>query len=125
MPTTRVEVLRAACCIAGLDREICDKERPLLEALAFDAGVGKASLQAMLSRAREDPDFYQEQFFIAREDPEPGVRKMIEVAAATGEITLEQRVILQHFAQKLGMEDKRFNELIDEANNAIQGKAQG
>ncbi|MEX0885711.1 MAG: hypothetical protein WD009_04650 [Phycisphaeraceae bacterium] len=123
MPTSRVDLLRAACCLAGLDREICDQERPLLEALAFDAGVGAASLQAMINRAREDQDFYQEQYLAAREDPEPAVGKMLAVAAADGEITLEQRVILQHFAQKLGMEDRRFAELIEKAERVAQKKA--
>lgn len=112
----KVETLRAACCVAGLDREVSEKERPLLEKLAEQVGVGRASLNAMIERARSDPNFYEEQFRIARADPDTAMKTLLLVAAADHAITLEERVILQHFAQKLGVSDERFTKLLDAAH---------
>lgn len=120
MPRSQVELLRAACCVAGLDREICDKERPLLEALAQEAGVGRASLNAMIERAEADQDFYREMFQILHADPERAMKAMFAVAVADGEITLEQRVILQHFADKLGVPRERSDALLREAEKQVR-----
>ncbi|MFA9477423.1 hypothetical protein ACERK3_03845 [Phycisphaerales bacterium AB-hyl4] len=120
MPRSQVELLRAACCIAGLDREICEKERPLLEALAHEAGVGRASLEAMLSRAKNDPNFYREMFLVLQKDAEAALKLMFDVAAANQEITLEQRVILQHFADQLGVPRERCDELLAAAEKQDQ-----
>ena len=56
-----VEILRAACCIAGLDEHVAASERPVLDELSRRR-VGKASLDAMVGRAKRDTDFYEQQF---------------------------------------------------------------
>ena len=58
----KVEVLRAACCMAGLDGTIGEKELAILQKLATEAGVGGASLKAMMDRAKADPNYYEQQF---------------------------------------------------------------
>ena len=40
----KVELLRAACCVAGIDGEIDEAEFAVLKKLADDVGVGDASL---------------------------------------------------------------------------------
>ena len=115
----RVEILRAACCIAGLDNRVCERERSKLELLADHAGVGTASLDAMIARAESDPDFYQEQFGILKTDPESTITTLFSVACADGQIPPEQRIILRHFGDVLGLDEKRFNRILDVAEKKV------
>ncbi len=112
MPMRRVEVLRAACCVAGIDGNVCDAEHPLLVRLANEAGVGGASLQAMINRASSDPTFFEKQFDIFKTDPEETLKALFQVAIADGRITQAERVLLHHFAEKLGMPEGQFERLL-------------
>jgi len=118
-----VEVLRAACCVAGLDKQITDRERAYLLQIAAHAGVGQVSLNAMIDRAVRDPAFFQEQFRIIRADSEQTMRVLFGVACADHELTMDERIVLHHFAQVLGMDDKRFNELLVAAERNVGKKA--
>ena len=111
MSYSEVEVLRAACCIAALDDEVCQKERAILEKLRQRIGVGEVSFQAMLDRARRDHSFYEEQFKILQVEPDAAIKLLVSLAAADREITLNERVVLQHFAEKLGMTQERFEQI--------------
>ena len=114
-----VEILRAACCVAGLDEQITDSERGMLKRLANHAGVGAVSLEAMIDRAVSDPDFYQEQFEMVRTDPDATMKALFCVAVADRELTTDERVILHHFAAKLGMAPERFDQLLAAARKHI------
>ena len=121
MATREVELLRAACCIAGLDEEICANEMPLLERLAHHAGVGQASLGAMIDRARSDPNFYEEQFTVVRGDADSSIKVLLQVATANNTLTINERVVLSHFAEKLGMETERFEKYLAAAERKVEG----
>ena len=56
-PMQRVDVLRAACCVACSDGAIADQELGLVSRLAKEVGVGQASLTAMIERSMKDPKF--------------------------------------------------------------------
>ncbi len=112
MAMSDVEVLRAACCIAGLDKEITPGERKLIEELAFKAGVGQASLAAMITRAEKDQDFYREQFRYVSADPEYVIQTLFRVAVVDHDLHMNERVILQHFAERLKMTPERFEQLL-------------
>lgn len=114
-----LEILRAACCVAGLDGRVCDREHPLLERLAERAGVGKVSLAAMIELAEHDRHSYEEQFEIVKTDPERTIRVLLGVAAADNVLTVEERVIVAHFATKLGLSEQRFGELLAGAEKSI------
>lgn len=121
-----VTILRAACCVAGLDAEICEKERPMLEKLAEYAGVGKASLQAMIDRARTDPNYYQDQFRLFATDPEATITTLFVVACADGKLASAERIILHHFAEKLGLPEAKFEAILKAAEKKIASEpAQG
>lgn len=111
----QVEVLRAACCVAGLDRNVDEHERAVLERLARKIGVGGSSLTAMIKRAETDQGFFQEQFRFLKADPDFAMNVLFEVAIADGKLDMEQRVVLHHFAQVLGMSDEHFDELLNAA----------
>lgn len=115
-----VEVLRAACCIAGLDKQIDPQELKILQKLANHAGVGKASLEAMMNRARDDETFHQEQFEIIQADPDRTMKAMFIVAIADKVLTKDERVVLYQFSKKLGMSNDRYNQLLAAAEKHIK-----
>lgn len=112
MPMTHIEILRAACCIAGIDGRVCEQERVMLRKLAYNAGAGRASLGAMIERAEKDPNFYEEMFHSLRIDAEASMRALLRTAAADGHISADQRIIMGIFAQRLGMEQDRYDKLV-------------
>lgn len=115
MGMKEVEVLRAACCLAGIDGEICQREHPLLARLARAAGVGQASMDAMVERALGDASFFQEQFNILKADAEETMKTLFRIAIADGVLARSERVVLQHFAGKLDMSEARYEELLTAA----------
>lgn len=119
MSMTEVEVLRAACCIAGLDKQIDDRELELLQQLARRVGVGEVSLNAMIRRGREDQNFYQEQFEYLHADPRQTMTTLFGLAVADGQLTLEERVILRHFAGRLKLDESEFDKLLDAAETYL------
>ena len=120
LPLARVEILRAACCIAAIDNRVCARERSKLALLAEHAGVGTVSLNAMIARAESDPDFYQDQFSVLKTDPEATITALFTVACADGQIPSEQRIILRHFGDVLGLDEKRFNQILDAAEKQVR-----
>lgn len=112
MPMTHIEILRAACCIAGIDGKVCEKERVMLQKLANHAGAGQASLNAMIERAEKDPNFYEEMFDSLRMDAEASMRALLCTAAADGHVSADQRIIMGIFAQRLGMDEQRYDKLV-------------
>lgn len=123
MIQNKVEVLRAACCIAGLDGRITPDERRMLEQLAEQVGVGQVSLNAMIERATSDPRFYQELFDDLRTSAENTMRVLFTVACADRELGDTELQALYHFAALLGMDDKRFNQYIAAARKKVDGGA--
>jgi len=120
MATPKVEVLRAACCVAGVDGEICDREHPMLERLAEEAGVGRASLNAMVERARTDRYFFEEQFDALTADADETIKTLFHVALVDGDLESQERIVIQHFADKLGMSSDRFEQLLQSAERHVR-----
>ena len=111
----QVEVLRAACCIAGADGNTTDAERELLNRLAKQTGVGLASLEAMVSRACEDPNFCNEQVRVLKAEPKDAMAILLEVAMADGVIDENETEILKVFAEKLAVPPEVFGLLMQKA----------
>jgi len=111
----KVEVLRAACCVAGADGEISDAERNLLDRLAKETGVGFASMEAMVSRACTDQNFCNEQFRVLKADPKEAMAILLEVAMADGSIDDREADILKVLAEKLGVPSNIFDALMQKA----------
>lgn len=107
-----VDILRAACCIAGLDGQISENEEPVLRRLKEVAGVGEASFKAMCDMAIDEREhYYERQLEFLSSDAEPVVRVLLEVANADGDFSENERVILQHLAGKIGIDAERFAEI--------------
>ena len=114
-----VEILRAACRITGLDEQVCDKGKSALQQFIRQVGVGKASLNAMIDRARSDQNFYEQQFDIIKTDPDSTMKKLLQIAVADNDISQTERIVLAHFAQQLGMAAQRFDQLLDSAEKMM------
>lgn len=119
MSMSKTEVLRAACCIAGLDGKVCERERVMLERLANHAGAGQASLNAMIQHAESDPDFYEELFHSLADNAEWSIRVLLCLAAADEDVSLEQRVVMGIFAQRLGMDEEHYDKLVSEVQKHV------
>ena len=111
-PVEKVALLRAACCVAGIDKEISAPEEAVIRRLAAEVGVGKASLQAMMDRATSDQEFYQEQFKAFKSEPQATMAGLLEVAIADGQINDEEVAVLGELAGRLDVPAEVFQELV-------------
>lgn len=118
-----VEIVRAACCVASLDGQICGKESKLIQKLADGVGIGAASLKAMQDRARKDPQFYEQQFRVLRGDAKKAIKALFAVAIADGKLSPDERIILQHFADKLGLAQDQFDRILEAAEALLIGSS--
>lgn len=118
-----VQVLRAACCVAGLDGNISPNELAILQKLAAEAGVGQASLNAMMNRAKSDPNYFQDQFNFLRGNPDEAMKTLLRVAVADGNLHPNERVVLQHLASKLGINEERLAAYLAVAEKRVDGTA--
>lgn len=119
-----VELLRAACCIAGLDGRVSEPELRIIEKLADRVGVGSMSLKTMLELGRTDPDFYEQQLHMVQHDPVRTMRTLLRVAAADGAVTTNERVILNYFTEKIGLGRERFDAIVDELKKKARQRPQ-
>ena len=115
----KVQVLRAACCVAGADGLNEPPERRIVDLLAREVGVGDASLQAMLERATEEDDYYKDQFRVLKSDPKETMALLFSVALADGKLEQSELDVLGRLAQKLGVTDEQFTKWVAEANQLL------
>ncbi|MHC4948737.1 MAG: TerB family tellurite resistance protein [Planctomycetota bacterium] len=121
MGMDELEVLRAACCVAALDGDISGTELPLLRRLAERAGVGSTSLEAMMDMAREDAGFFEKQMQFLRGDPDRAIKLLFQVAAADGRVGRPERIVVRYFADRLGMTEERFEQILRAAEKRAAG----
>lgn len=119
-PIQKVELLRAACCVAAADGEISDDEIRLLERLAAEVGVGKASFEAMMARALRDPDFCNTQFTIFNDHRADCMAALVEIAISNGIISAEEVSVLETLAKNLKVPSDVFSEVIQEAKKIAE-----
>ena len=115
-----VEVLRAACCVAGADGEIESDEVKYLEQLARKAGVGKASLDAMLELAVNDENFRRQQFRVLTADPVETMKLLLSIALADGEVTSDEGELLRLFAARLEIPRDELQKIVDSARQYLK-----
>ena len=118
-PMQKVDILRAACCVAGSDGQLADQEIKLVKKLAKEVGVGQASLQAMVDRSMVDENFHKEQFKILKEDPQKCLATVLEVAMADGVLTDVEQAVLRGLADNLQVPTEVFDQLMSNVNKMI------
>jgi uncharacterized tellurite resistance protein B-like protein len=118
-PTQRIDLLRAACCVANADGEAGESEMALVGKLIKEVGVGRASVQAMMDRAKVDPDFCQDQFKILKSDPSDAMLFLLQVAMADGKLTEQEVRVLKTLANNLEVPADVFDNLIAQVRETL------
>lgn len=118
-PTQKIDLLRAACCVAGADGDITVAEMIVINRLVDETGVGKASLEAIMQRARTDSEFCEQQFKILNEDPSQSMTLLLEVAMADGHLSSEEVSVLERLAENLNIPADVFTGLVDRVRAAL------
>jgi len=113
----QVEVLRAACCVAAADGEVSKPELELIHRLANTTGVGKASREAMIDQALNNPDFLESQFRFLMHDADRAMKILLYIAAADGELGEDEEVVLRDFAQRIHLDETRLQQLLKRASD--------
>lgn len=106
-----LELLQAALAMAVVDGKISGHERALLKALAGKAGVGDASLNAMIDLAKKEPAKHDELFATAIKEPEKAMQLLVASANLDGHISEEERNMLVDISIALGISANRFGEI--------------
>ena len=114
LPIQRLDILRAACCVAGIDGSANEAQAVVLKRLAREVGVGKASLNAMIERAETDNTFHEEQFKVLEFEPKTTMATLLEVALADGELSASEADVLRILAGRLKIDSAMFEQLLSE-----------
>ncbi|MEZ6087802.1 MAG: hypothetical protein R3C05_07235 [Pirellulaceae bacterium] len=120
---SEVDLLRAACCIAGADGKVDDAELPVLKRLAERVGVGRASLEAMIARSETEPEFYKQQFRVLKQDADTTIAMLFDLATLDGEVNAREIEMLSLFAERLGMSPERFAEIGRSTNAELKSRS--
>ena len=118
MGMDELEILKAACCVAGLDGEISEREKQALKVLVARAGVGQASFDAMMDVAIEDDDYFKKQLDLLMGDVDQTIKMLFQIAVADGQLGTNERIVLQYFADKLEMPPERFDQILAAAERS-------
>jgi tellurite resistance protein len=119
-PDQKVDVLRAACCVAGIDTNTTSQERALIDKLAKGVGCGTASVNAMIARAQSDSEFHRQQFTVLKADPQETIAILIEVAMADGGISDSERIVLKEMAESLEIPAVVFDQLMTKVSSMLE-----
>ena len=118
----KVEVLRAACCVAGADGKTSKVEAEVLQKIAFEAGVGAASLEAMVERAETNETFYKEQFRVLKADPQQTMQLLFRLAIKDGKLSKSEAIVLERLAGRLGVTRRRFDHWMKQTLEYLQSR---
>ena len=107
----QIEILRAVVVLAAADGVIAPSEKGLMQRLAKRIGVGEASLNAMIARAKEDSSVREELFRRNMSQPEKVMELLVAVARIDGEISSEEREVLVQIMGSLEIPVERFSDI--------------
>ena len=105
----QLELLKAAIAIAVADGKIKRSEMGVVEGLALKAGVGKATIDAMMEAASRDETFADEVMIMDRDKAKVAVRLLVAQAKIDGEISSEEREVIIRIADSLNISGDEFH----------------
>jgi uncharacterized tellurite resistance protein B-like protein len=111
----QVELLRAACCVAGVDGQASDAEQQILKRLAKEAGVGAASLAAMIELAETDEQYYAKQFRVLEADPKETMQLLFRMSLADGSLRKDEALVLKRLSRRLEVPSAQFDTWLEQA----------
>lgn len=119
----KVDLLRAACCVAGADGETSESERRMLQRLANESGIGAASLTAMIECAETDERFLETQFRVATAKPQEALQLLFRMAIVDGRLRKAEAVMLKRLSRRLGVQPARFDAWLTQTNDRVKKKS--
>lgn len=108
-----LELLRAAICVAGFDGTVDQTELAVVRGLVERVGVGRASLKAMIELSCKDKNLYRSQLRLAQPDTDAALSLLVKVARSDGELTPDERILVTHFGDKMGLSPEQVDAIID------------
>lgn len=112
MSMNELDVLKAACCIAGMDEDVGFQERKVMQMLASRAGVTPTSFDTMMDQALEDDDFFEGQLNLLQSNLDDAIRLLLRVAVVEGKLDPGEREVLLHFSEQIGMTSEHFEQIL-------------
>ncbi len=116
----RVQILRAACCVAGSDGIANEQERRIVETLAAEVGVGEASLAAMIQRAETEDDYVNDHFRVLKSDPKETMGALFAVALADDLLTDTELNVLQRLSERLDVPAEQYEQWLGQARATVE-----
>ena len=108
-----LELLRAAMAVALADGELRRSEMGVLKGLAARTGIGRLSFEAMLSAAETDPAFADNIFIHSPAKARQAVEILVAEAGLDGEVSPQERAVIERIARQLKITGQEFNDLFD------------
>ena len=121
----QVDLLLAACCVVASDGETSGSELRVLERLAKNAGVGAASLAAMLECAETDDEYIASQFRIVVTDKRKTMNMLFKVAIVDGKLRKPETVALKKLAKLMSVRPEQFDEWLKRSVDRARKKSAG
>ncbi len=109
-----LDVLQAVLALAIVDGKLSRSEMGVIEGLARRIGVGQVSLEAMISRARREPNTYEELRIKSQKRARRVMELMVAQARVDGEISDSEREMLVKIALQLGIDTDDFGTIYAE-----------
>jgi tellurite resistance protein len=106
-----LELLNAVLALAMIDGTLSRSEMGIIEGLAVRVGVGQVSLEAMIGRARREPDVHENLRMQSTKRARKAMALMVAQARIDGEISDQERELLVKIAQQLGIETDEFGQI--------------
>jgi tellurite resistance protein len=106
-----LELLRAAIAVALADGDLRRSEMGVIKGLAVRTGVGRVSFDAMLGTAESDPSFADSIIISSPEKARLAVEVLVAEAGLDGEISPQERAVIQRIARQLRITDQELAEL--------------
>ncbi len=113
MPTIpeQVELIRAAIVLAVADGKVSSSEKGLLSSFAGRIGIGTASLEAMIERARTDTSMRDDMLHRTMSNPSLTLELLVATARLDGDITTKERDVLIHARERLDISMDDFADI--------------
>ena len=108
-----LELLRAAMAVALADGELRRSEMGVLKGLATRTGIGRISFEAMLSAAEADPSFADNILIHSPDKARQALEILVAEAALDGEVSPQERAVIERIAGQLKITDQEFGELYE------------
>ncbi len=109
-----MELLNAALALAMIDGRLSRSEMGIIEGLATRIGVGQVSLEAMISRARSDPDMHRDLKVKSEKRARRILSLLVAQARIDGSISDAERELLVKLAVQLGIDTDQFGHIYAE-----------